>query len=749
MERLQKNWVVLCWLFLITAGLPLSAQNLPAISDSIAFRERLGTDFALADNQKGSAASSNFNVQFYRCEWRVDPAVRFISGTVTSRFTISAPASSIVFDLSDTLIVDSILYHGTKAGFLRPGGDALEIQFPKTLNNGETDSVAIFYSGTPRIHSSFQPFVQSSHAGSPIIWTLSEPFGSKEWWPCKNGLDDKADSIDISITSPSGYRGSSNGILMADDTAGGFRTVLFKSRYPIASYLVAMAVTNYVEFKDSVFVNGEWLPLTLTTYPEFAGNASKIFNNTRYSMQLLSKYFGPYPFSHERYGQTAFHAGGGMEHQTNSFITTTDNDLIIHELGHQWFGDKVTCGSWKDIWLNEGFATYCQWLYYQDTLKKAYGPGIKATYIPSITSVPGGSVKVDDTTSAARIFSGRLSYNKGAYLVQMLRWIVGDSSFFRGIRNYLNDPAVRYSFATTTDLKRNLELASGKDLSSFFTNWYEGQGYPTYTINWTQDSSNLAYLQLQQTTSHPSVSFFDMPVPVQFRNATRDTIIVLNNTLPVQPFILNPGFAADTAIFDPDGWLLARSQVNESTCGSLMVADSLLPFFNVRWNQNTNGWIEAEVEQANSRSFNQAIPFFLHFKNAAHDTSLLLEPGNTSARFLLNPGFAATAASITSPCFATVRASLVSEPGSSKQNDVSVFPVPVSGEKFYVRIHNPSDQTININLYNASGQFLKSATVKTQGEDTLTSFTSAALARGVYIVRIEGKSIHVTKKLVR
>lgn len=749
MERLQKNWLFLCWLVLLTTSLPLSAQILPAISDNIAFQEKSPVDFRFAGSHKRSAASSNFNVQFYRCEWHIDPAVRFIRGTVTSRFSIAETTSSIVFDLSDTLTVDSVIFHGTKTNFVRPGNDALEIQFPQNLNTGQTDSVSIFYAGTPRVFSTFRPFVQSLHSGVPIIWTLSEPFGSREWWPCKNGLDDKADSIEISITTPSGYRGTANGLLIADDTAGGLRTVRFKSRFPIASYLVAMAATNYVIFKDSAFANGQWIPLTLTTYPEFAGNATKIFDNTRYSMQLLSKYFGTYPFSSEQYGQTAFHAGGGMEHQTNSFITTTDVNLIIHELGHQWFGDKVTCAGWQDIWLNEGFATYCQWLYFKDTLKTAYGPGIKATYIPSITSEPGGSVKVDDTTNAARIFSGRLSYNKGAYLLQMLQWIVGDSSFFRGIRNYLNDPALRYSFAATADLKRHLELASGKDLTSFFTKWYEGQGYPTYTADWTQDSSNLVYLQLRQTTSHPSVSFFEMPVPVQFRNATRDTIIVLNHIQPVQGFVLDPGFSADTVIFDPDGWLLARSQVNKTSCGTLTIPDSLLPFFDVRWRQNTNGWIEADIEQTNSRISNSAVPFYLHFKNASRDTAILLQPGRLD-HLLLYPGFVATAASVTSPCFATGRASVVFEPGISKKDEVVIYPVPASADKLFIRIHNPSDRKIAISFYTASGQLLNNTTANTQGEDILTSIPTQALPHGVYILRITGEStIRVTKKLVR
>lgn len=751
MGKLQIKWIWSIVVLLLSPGFcPLFAQvSSTRPMENMAEQEKSFAQLRFTGSQKLTAASPNFKVGFYRCEWTIDPAIRFISGKVSARFTITVATDRIVFDLSDTLSVDSILYHGSKTVFQRPGGDALEIVFPSTLGAGQADSVSIYYNGVPRNPPSYRPFVQSVHSGSPIIWTLSEPYGSKEWWPCRNGLDDKADSIDIIVRSPSAYRASANGVMVADDTSGGFRTVYFKSRYPIASYLVAMAVTNYVVFRDSVTAGGQQIPLSLTTYPEFAGNATKIFNNTRYAMQLLCKHFGTYPFNAEQYAQTAFHSGGGMEHQTNSFISTTDVRLITHELGHQWFGDKITCGSWKDIWLNEGFATFCEWLYYKDTMKQDFAPALKASIITSITALPGGSVKVDDTTSADRVFSGRLSYQKGAYVLRMLQWLIGDSSFFSGVKRYLADPKVRYAFAGTEDLKRNLELESGRDLSSFFTKWYEGQGYPIYRISWTQDSSNMVYLTLNQTTSHPSVGFYDMPVPVQFKSAARDTILVVNNTRDSQVFLLNPGFKADTLIWDPEAWILSLATVSKISCGPQTGADSLLPYFNVQWSQNSNGWVNVKVIQANPHAANSGARLYVHFAGTSFDTSFLLD--DTKASYNLSFRLAKTVSTsfVAGPCFAANRWNIqqINQPGG--KNVFSVYPVPAAGETLTVSLKNPTDNDLSLTITGTLGQILYRNRLQTPGSDLVTQVPVYTLPHGAYIVRITGASTNLSQKFIR
>jgi aminopeptidase N len=529
-----------------------------ALSESNSFR---------ASSVNRSLASPNFQVTYYRCSWEIDPAVRYIKGAVTSYFIVNNNASSISYDLASQLTVDSVYYHGSKISFTRPT-DLLQINFPATINTGQKDSVTIFYNGVPP-NTAFGSFTQASHNGIPVLWTLSEPYGAKDWWPCRNGLDDKADSIDLIISSPSAFKASTNGLLINETDNGITRTAFYKHRYPIASYLVAIAVTNYKILQHSVQLGAVNLPMITYCYPEsetvFQQSTAKVLQQ----LSLFHQYFGPYPFINERYGHTQFSWGGGMEHQTNSFIGSTDENLMAHELAHQWFGDKITCGSWRDIWLNEGFATYLSYFYFEKINPSGQFNRMKSLS-NSITGLPDGSVWVDDTTNVGRIFSSRLSYNKGAYLLHMLRWVLGDTLFFKGVRQYATDPKLAYGFAKTDDLKKHLEQVSGKDLTEFFKDWFTGQGYPSYTVRWKQDENNRALINVSQTTSHSSVQFFEMPLPLKFKNSSQEKTVVVDHTQNNQFFNEEIGFKADTVLIDPDYWILSRN--------NLSIIDLLLSF---------------------------------------------------------------------------------------------------------------------------------------------------------------------------
>lgn len=512
-------------------------------------------------SEKLSAASANFDIIYYRCEWDIDPAVRYINGKITSYFKITTPSNNISFDLVKTLTVDSIRYHGSNITFLQQTDNTLLLQFPVLITSNTVDSVTIFYQGVPDT-GGFGSFTQSQHNGTPIIWTLSEPFGAKDWWPCKNGLDDKADSIDIIISTPTAYRGVSNGVLADEWNASGKHYWHFKHRYPIASYLIALAVSDFAVYQDSVLIGNKQMPIISYTYPEDYPVFQSQEAYTKKALQIFSTLFGDYPFANEKYGHTEFGWGGGMEHQTNSFIRWPYTYLISHELAHQWFGDNVTCSSWEQIWLNEGFASYAQILFSEFNTHVNIVPNIQAV-ANSITSLPNGSVKVSDTTDENRIFLQRLTYHKGLYLVHMLRGILGDSNFFKGLQKYLKDPAVKFGYAKTSDLQRNLEQVSGKNLTTFFKNWYEGEGYPNYQATWSQNINNWARIQLNQTTSDQSVSFYEMPVQLEFKNAIADTTIVVSHQYSGQVFWINVGFAADTMLIDPKLWVLTKTKTSQ------------------------------------------------------------------------------------------------------------------------------------------------------------------------------------------
>jgi len=752
----RNTFFLLLILVFVTARKELTAQTVVENTvEQIAEQEKKSFDKLPGGNREAgntnTASSTNFDVHFYRCEWEIDPNIRYIKGCVTSAFTILSATDKIVYDLSDTLTVDSITWHGSQLAFQRIAGDGLQLQFPSIIPAATKDSVSIYYKGTPRIYGGFSSFVQSSHSGVPIIWTISEPFGAKEWWPCKNGLDDKADSMDILVNTPMAYRGSTNGVLISELTTPATRMLRFRHRFPMASYLVGLAVTNYVVISDSVLIGGKQMPLMLTTYPEFAGNANKINTNTRASFNVFNQKFGDYPFAQEQYGQTAWGAGGGMEHQTNSFICCTDIGLISHELAHQWFGDKITCGSWQDIWLNEGFATYGASLY-RESSDKTYFLAERAYYRDLITAVPGGSVWVDDTTVSGRIFSSRLSYQKGSYLLHMLRWKLGDDVFFRGIKRYVNDPLLQFNFARTADLQRNLEAESGKNLTSFFQQWFYGQGYPTYAVDWKQDSSNNIYIKINQSTSHPSVSFYDMPVPVQFKNSTRDTVIVFNNTLNGQAFLANPGFKADTAIVDPYFWILCINSTQHTACNGVSTSDPTFPFYNITWSQNANNWTNITINQVNKVALPAAenIPLYLHFSGNRKDTSFEIKNIRYSLNTWFNTGFRAANVFISTSCLADQHYSLTNQTDNASANEIKIFPVPATGSNVNISLKNPTDKKLSIRLYNVAGQLITEKMMDTPGRNELFTLPVAQLARGTYFIKLAGEStLKTTRKIIR
>jgi aminopeptidase N len=530
----------------------------------LAISESKTAEKALSGAMVESNASTNFDVHAYECSWELDPAVRYIRGSVTCAFIATAPGSSITLDLRDNFMVDSVTHLGQKITFSRPGNQSLVIQFPKSLSIGESARCTVYYQGPPPT-GGFGSYSTSTHAGVPVTWTLSEPYGSMDWWPCKNGLDDKADSVTITLVTPETYRGIANGTLMSETVSGGYRTMRWKHRYPIATYLVAISATNYITLTDTVQLPGKIMPIIQNVYPESETTFRNAAPVTARVIRQLSQLFGEYPFSNEHYGHTQFSWGGGMEHQTNSFMFNTNEGLIVHEAAHQWFGDMITCGKWEDIWLNEGFATYVGNL----SLELNYPPSVllstQRSQLNTITSQPGGSVIVDDTTNATRIFSTRLSYYKGAWVVHMLRWKLGDSLFFKSVRSYLQDPALKYRYARTADLLGHLERTSGQDLDEFAADWLYGQGHPSYQLNWTHIGNGLVNIQLSQTSSHSSVAFFEMPVPIRFKNATKDTIIVIQHRNQAQESMFRIGFAPDSAFIDPQLKLIsARNTVTRT-----------------------------------------------------------------------------------------------------------------------------------------------------------------------------------------
>ncbi len=510
------------------------------------------SQLAYSQAEKVQSAGTEYDLIYHRLNLEVNPAVNFIKGNIITYFKpVKDHTKTISFDLSQQMKVDSVIYHGQKLEITHKN-NIVNIKLPEELSQGVLDSVSVRYSGAPVSPNSDRSLTISKHKSVPIMWTLSAPYGARNWWACKQTLYDKADSIDLIFTHPKEYKVASNGVLVSEKIDKDKKITHWKHRYPITEYLIAFAITNYKVYNDYVPLNDEdTVVVTNYVYPE----NKTVFDKSKAVieiMQLYSRLFIDYPFKNEKYGHAQFGWGGGMEHQTMSFMLHFRFSLIAHELAHQWFGNYITCGSWHDIWLNEGLATYCEYLTYENGLGNKDPVKWKSSKLQSITIDDSGSVYVKDTTSLKNIFSWRLVYAKGAMVLNMLRHEVGDSAFFGGIRNYLTDKKLANGFAKTSDFKRHIEKAANRNLDEFFNNWIYGQGFPFYQIFWKQNKNNELYLKIHQQPSHNSVKFFKVKIPIRFIGRRRETTLVFNNTKNDEEFTCKLGFKVRNIIFNPN-----------------------------------------------------------------------------------------------------------------------------------------------------------------------------------------------------
>lgn len=505
--------------------------------------------------------TQNYDVTYQELRFTVDPAVYFISGQVTTSFTALSDMTSITFDLTNQLTVSNVTMNSNNLSFIQNANNEVVITLPSILTTGNTGTVVITYSGAPATGE--QAFTASTHNGTPVIYTLSEPFGARDWWPCKQDLNDKIESIDVYLTAPNSYVSVSNGLEQsAIDNGNGTKTTHFHHGYPIPAYLVAIAVTNYQIFTQTAGTPPNDFPIVNYIYPENFSSAQTQLAVTLPVMNVFETLFEPYPFHNEKYGHAQFGWGGGMEHTTVSFMNSFGRNLIAHELAHQWFGDKITCGTWKDIWLNEGFAEYLSGLVVENLDGVASFVSWKNNKINSITSATNGAVYLTDTEAlnVNRIFSGRLTYNKGAMVVHMLRWKMGDTAFFQAIKNYLADSNLAYKYAITTDLKSHLETIYGSSLDEFFNDWLYGQGYPTYTISAQNWGAGQAKITVSQTQSDASVSYFEMPLEIRLLGGSGQTHdVVINHQTNGEEFIVSVPFTVTDVLFDPNKHIISRN----------------------------------------------------------------------------------------------------------------------------------------------------------------------------------------------
>ncbi|MBP6459767.1 MAG: hypothetical protein KA264_06705 [Crocinitomicaceae bacterium] len=457
----------------------------------------------------------------------------YLSATNTSSYisgNVNLHAScmnldTMVLELHENFYIDSILVNQEKTNF-----DRRKNTLCIPINQLTKFQTSIYYHGTAPSYTS-NPLGGSGlstaidkNTNTAITYTLSEPFSAYEWWPCKQDLNDKIDSIDLHITIPSICKVGSNGLLTEISVnSNESNTYHWKHRYPIVYYLISMSIAPYIDYSFKVKPSYSPDSILIQNYiyntPETLRDSKNEILKTGDYLCYFSDLFGLYPFHKEKYGHCLATLSGGMEHQTMTTLISFENQLVAHELAHQWWGDHVTCSSWSDIWLNEGFATYSEYLMLgkfdiQKQQSKLNG------FHDNILSEKDGSVFCLDTLNKTRIFSRRLTYNKGAAIIHTLRYIINNDSLFFGA---LRDFQQKYSFrsASTKDFKKSIEQFTNTSLDSFFNEWYYGEGYPTYSAKLENES-----LYITHETSTSTTELFSTPLEIAFsRYNLSDTII--------------------------------------------------------------------------------------------------------------------------------------------------------------------------------------------------------------------------------
>lgn len=502
-------------------------------------------------------AYTGYDIAWHRLTLDMNPATGYIEGHVATGFVVTTPTDSLLFDMGNHLVADSVVMQHGKVAF-RHANNTLSIRDLPKYSIGDFDSLSIFYHGVPHTSGS-GAFRQVAVGDGYLLFNLSEPYGAPDWWPCKHDLGEKADSLDLIISVPEGYRVAGIGIRVSEHTSAQKTTVHWKHRYPVPAYLVAVAVGKYELVTDSVWVDGQHLLLEHYLLPDNKAEALAEIENYKPAFQYLTQLLGPFPYHREKYGHVQILAPIAMEYPTMSFFGGFGWQVLVHEAAHQWFGDYITCASWQDIWLNEGFATYLEALCIEHFEgKEAYQRRIAAD-MALVYEEPDGAVFVNDTSDAGRIFDGRLSYLKGSLILHMLRQQLGDTAFYEGIRNYLSDSALSYNFAHTPDFIRHMEEAADTSLSTFFDDWLYGQGYPTYSARWQQDEDRLLTLWLSQSSSHLATDFFEMNLNLLLAGDLADTTIEIKHQMQEQETTMILPFRLRKLQIDRDNRVLDKN----------------------------------------------------------------------------------------------------------------------------------------------------------------------------------------------
>lgn len=500
------------------------------------------------------------DVQHYTAKIQLDMLSRTISGTVQILAQLESTEKTSFFLHLIGLDVSSATIDGTPVPFQQ---QSERVYF--TLENpAQLVSIQLDYAGTPG-NDGFGGFFFNSG----YVYTMGEaintypPSALRYWIPSHDVPDDKA-TLDLFITVPTGLSAFSNGLLNSVKTEGDLTTYHWSERFPIATYLIAIAVGDYFTFDlPYISVTGDSLPIEFYVFPEDSSKAQEDWNVTSDMMYFFERFFSPYPF--DRYSMVEAFNRGAMEHQgmtTYSYRLVTGDHrydyIVAHELAHHWWGNLITLGDWRDIWLNEGFATYSEALYFEwkfgDSYLSEYMDSLAPAYFNEVAR--RGHFPIYDPDY---LWGGTI-YQKGAWVLHMLRWAMGDTAFWNTLHTYIDTYA--YGNALITDFQDIAEQESGQDLDWFFDQWIYQAGYPDLDIAWNITPTNNSYTTIVTVEQKQWDQFqFVVPLEINFTTSSGPVLDTLYIDQRKQTFELEFSAVPTKLNVDPDNWLLKQYDI--------------------------------------------------------------------------------------------------------------------------------------------------------------------------------------------
>ena len=512
----MKNGFLLTLLVLLGAFHPGAAQLLqpkPA--------------FTRADSLRGGQTPLRtcYDLNYYHLDVKLDPAKRFLSGSNLFRFTATQDFTRLQFDLFANLQIEQVLYRGTALAFTREA-NAVFVTFPKPVEKGSRDEFTVRYSGNPVVAKKAPwdggvVFTQDA-AGKPWVATACQGTGASVWWPTKDQQADEVDSMLISVSVPTGLKDISNGRLRKVTTLkGGYTRFDWAVQSPINNYDVALNVGDYQHFADTYA--GEQGPLTLDYWvlPENVAKAKMQFaTNVKPMLKSMEHWFGPYPFYADGYKLVdAPHLG--MEHQSavaygnkyqNGYLGKDRSNtgwglkwdfIIVHESGHEWFGNSITSKDIADMWVHEAFTTYSEALFVESQFGKQAGQ----EYLHGQRRNIQNDQPIIGPYGVNREGSGDM-YDKGSNLLNMLRTVVNDDAKWRQLLRGLSS-TFYHQTVTGQQVIDYFNRASGRDLTKIFDQYLRYRTIPTLEIRFENNQTLARWVA--------SVDKFDMPVRVRLK----------------------------------------------------------------------------------------------------------------------------------------------------------------------------------------------------------------------------------------